>query len=62
MSTTSDITNLIDSILKKSWTPDETLLINKLSDNFLYYKKLLPKAVKTDIVSILTIANNIKTE
>lgn len=62
MSTTSDITTLIESILQKSWASEEKMLLKKLSDNFLYYKKLLPKAVKADIVSVLTIANHIKAE
>jgi hypothetical protein len=62
MSSSSDIIELINSLLEKSWAPEEMVLLTKLSDNLLYYKKLIPKALKTDIVAVLTMANSIKSE
>lgn len=58
----TEIIKLIELLLDKVWTPDETILLKKLADNLVYYKSLIPKALKIDIVAILQIANTIKSD
>jgi hypothetical protein len=62
MSTTAEILQLIESLLDKDWTDEEKVLLKKLSDNLIYYKKLIPNTLKGDIIAILKIANNIKSD
>lgn len=52
----------INTLLNQDWTPEEKELIKRLSDNLIYYKYLIPKNLKTDVISILDMANNVKQE
>lgn len=49
-----------NALLNQAWTPDEKRLITRLVESLLYYKYLIPKNLKSDVVSILEIANKIK--
>lgn len=51
-----------NALLNHEWTPDERVLIKRLVDSLLYYKYLIPKNLKSDVVAILDMANNIKHE
>ena len=62
MSSTADIVILINALLEQNWTDDEKTLLKKLSDNLLYYKKLIPASLKQDLVAVLRMANAFKSE
>jgi hypothetical protein len=47
-------------LLDKSWTEEEKVLIKKMIDNLNFYKSLIPKALKGDIIAIFDMANKIK--
>jgi hypothetical protein len=49
-------------LLEKSWTDEERGLIVRLTDNVLYYKKLIPKSLKQDILDALKMCNSLKIE
>lgn len=49
-----------NALLNQDWTPDEKILIKRLVDSLLYYKYLIPKNLKSDVVAILDMANKIK--
>jgi hypothetical protein len=62
MSTTEELKKLIVSLLEKSWEAEEKILLKKLSDNLLYYKNMIPKALKLDVIAVLELANTIKSD
>jgi hypothetical protein len=47
-------------LLDKSWTDEEREMIKRIMDSLLYYKKLLPKSLKNDIIAALQLCNNLK--
>lgn len=47
-------------LLDKSWNEEEKVLIKKMIDNLNFYKSLIPKALKGDIIAIFDMANKIK--
>lgn len=49
-------------LLDKSWSEEEKILIKKMIDNLSFYKSLIPKALKSDIIAIFELANKIKDE
>jgi len=49
-------------LLEKKWTEDELKLINRLTSNLGYYKKLIPKSLKQDIAEALQMCNLLKVE
>lgn len=49
-------------LLEKSWSEEEKKLITKMIDNLSFYKSLIPKALKSDIISVFEMANKIKDE
>ena len=51
-----------NALLNHDWTSHEKNLIKRLTDSLLYYKYLLPKNLKVDIVAILEMANKLKHE
>lgn len=51
-----------NALLNHDWTSDERILIKRLVDSLLYYKYLIPKNLKSDVVAILDLANKIKHE
>jgi len=52
----------LNLLLKKQWTEEELKLINRLTSNLGYYKKLIPKSLKQDITEALTMCNVLKVE
>jgi hypothetical protein len=52
----------LESLLEKKWDQDQKDLIKRLCDNVIYYKKLLPKSLKQDVLSALEMCNILKTE
>ena len=52
----------LDCLLQKKWSDEEKILITRLMDNVAYYKKLIPKSLKQDIVNALQMCNVLKTE
>lgn len=52
----------LESLLEKQWGTEERVLLNKLVSNLLYYKKLIPKALKKDIMDALQMCNELKLE
>lgn len=51
-----------NALLNHDWTHEEKILIKRLVDSLLYYKYLIPKNLKSDVIAILDIANKIKHE
>lgn len=49
-------------LLEKEWSEEERLLITRVLKNVLYYKKLIPKSLKADIISALQLCNELKEE
>lgn len=49
-------------LLEKNWTEEELTMINKLLETLQYYKKIIPKSLKQEIVSALQMCNTLKTE
>lgn len=52
----------LELLLEKNWTEEEITMINKLLETLQYYKKLIPKSLKQEIVVALQMCNNLKTE
>ena len=52
----------LENLLQKKWTDEERILISRLMENVTYYKKLIPKSLKQDIVNALQMCNVLKTE
>jgi hypothetical protein len=49
-------------LLNQEWNEQEKILVKRSIQNLLYYKSFIPKAIKNDVIDILTIANSIKSE
>ena len=49
-------------LLEKDWEEDEYTLINRLMENLVYYKRLVPKTLKSDIIAALEMCNRLKME
>jgi hypothetical protein len=52
----------LDNLLQKNWSDEEKRLITLLMENVIYYKKLIPKSLKQDIMNALQMCNVLKTE
>jgi len=52
----------LDNLLQKNWSDEERRLISLLMENVIYYKKLIPKSLKQDIMNALQMCNVLKTE
>lgn len=52
----------VKSLLEKEWTEEEKLLIQNLISTVVYYKRMLPKTFKQDILSALQMCNSLKIE
>lgn len=57
-----DILEEGNKLLTKNWLQKEKDLIQRVLDNTIYYKSLLPKTTKKDITELLILANHIKEE
>lgn len=49
-------------LLEKEWTIEEREIIKRIMEGLLYYKKLLPKTLKQDVLSALELCNKLKDE
>jgi hypothetical protein len=49
-------------LLDKDWEEDEYKLISRLMENLVYYKRLMPKTLKSDIIEALELCNKLKVE
>lgn len=47
-------------MMSKNWTEEDKALIDRVTSSLLYYKKLIPKTLKADIVLALQLCNNLK--
>lgn len=47
-------------LLAKEWIEDERQMIERIMKGMLYYKKLMPKSLKADVVSALQLCNKLK--
>jgi hypothetical protein len=52
--------NEAKNLLNHNWEEEERVLIQKVIDNLIYYKKFIPNSLKDDVKSILDMANKIK--
>lgn len=52
----------LEALLEKKWSDEERKLISGLMENVIYYKKLIPKSLKQDILNALQICNVLKNE
>jgi hypothetical protein len=50
----------INCLLNQDWSIEEKKMIQRLVDTLLYYKYLIPKNLKQDVISVLDMANVIK--
>jgi uncharacterized protein Yka (UPF0111/DUF47 family) len=46
--------------LEKEWSDEERQLIKRIIEGLLYYKRILPRSLKDDIVSALQLCNRLK--
>ena len=51
-----------EKLLSLKWSEEEHLLIKKILENVMYYKKLMPKELKKDIQEILLLTSTLKIE
>lgn len=49
-------------LLDKKWDEEDHKLISRLLDNLVYYKRIMSKSLKTDIMSVLELCNKLKVE
>lgn len=49
-------------LLEKEWTIEEREIIKRIMEGLLYYKKLLPKTLKQDVLSALELCIKLKDE
>lgn len=47
-------------LLEKEWSEEERQMIQRISEGLLYYRKLLPKTLKTDVIAALQLCNKLK--
>lgn len=47
-------------LLEKDWSEEERQMIQRIKEGLLYYKKLLPKSLKADVIAALQLCNNLK--
>lgn len=47
-------------LLEKEWSEEERQMIQRIMEGMLYYRKLLPKALKADVISALQLCNKLK--
>jgi len=52
----------LSRLLERQWTDEERSMIKRIMDGLLYYKKLIPKALKNDVVSALQLCNRLKSQ
>jgi hypothetical protein len=52
----------LDNLLQKEWSDEERAMITRLMENVTYYKKLIPKSLKQDIMNALQMCNVLKDE
>lgn len=57
-----DIMEEGNKLLSKKWLPSEKALIQRLLDNIISYKSLIPKSTKKDIQDLLILSNHVKEE
>lgn len=47
-------------LLDKDWSEEERQMIQRIMEGLLYYRKILPKSLKADVVSALQLCNKLK--
>jgi hypothetical protein len=47
-------------LLDKSWSDEDRLLISNIMNGVVYYKRLIPKSLKNDVICALQLCNNLK--
>jgi hypothetical protein len=52
----------LDNLIQKKWSDEERAMITRLMENVTYYKKLIPKSLKQDIMNALQMCNVLKDE
>lgn len=52
----------LDAFLENNWSEEEKYFIKRLTDNLVFYKKLIPKNLKQDILNALQLCNKLKLE
>jgi hypothetical protein len=52
----------LELLLSKEWEKNEKDMLDSLSSNLKYYKKLLPKSLKDELASALRMCNELKIE
>jgi hypothetical protein len=58
--TSAIIEEELKKLMDKEWEEDEKQVLQKLVDGFLYYKKLIPKSFKMEVIAALQICNKLK--
>lgn len=49
-----------EKLLLLEWTDEEREMIKRIMEGILYYRKLLPKTLKHDVISALQLCNTLK--
>lgn len=49
-----------NKLLSKEWIEEEKDIVQRMIKNLLYYKKLLPKSLKQDVLAALRLCNSLK--
>jgi hypothetical protein len=50
----------IKKLLEKEWSPEERGMIQRIMDGLLYYRKLIPRSLKADVIAALQLCNQLK--
>lgn len=49
-------------LLNNNWSKDEIEIIDRIMKGLVFFKKLIPNSLKTDIVSAIKLCNELKSE
>jgi hypothetical protein len=52
----------LEEFIQNNWTDEEKYFIKRLTENLVFYKKLIPKNLKQDILNALQLCNKLKLE
>jgi hypothetical protein len=62
ISRTQQIIDEANVLLESSWDDIDKELLKRMVDSLIYYKRLIPNALKDDVKTILKMANRIKAD
>jgi hypothetical protein len=49
-----------DQLLQREWTDEERQMIERIKEGILFYKRLIPKSLREDVIAALQLCNTLK--